>query len=151
MNRVRDYIQFVICFVGIGYMVLWPLTAHDVRIALFSVASSCHAPAVRLIAVSCQSSHWLRLTPGLDLLGLASAVCVLVRLVLRCLVRWRYLAATGALSADARPDDGSLDLAVRRGTVDRIVALLRRSTSPPAPPPRPVRPRNHFGLRGAPD
>ncbi len=33
MNRVKDYVQFAVWFVGLGYMALWPLTAHDHGIA----------------------------------------------------------------------------------------------------------------------
>ncbi|MBI1202151.1 MAG: hypothetical protein GC182_06530 [Rhodopseudomonas sp.] len=144
MHRVKDYIRFVICFIGIGYMVLWPLTAHDVRIALIGTASSCDGHAVRWIAMTCRSSSWLHLTPGLDLLGLASAVCVLLRLVLRHLLRWRHTSATSISSADTLAEETP-----PQDAVGRIAALLRR-TAPP-PPPRTVQPRNHFGLRGAPD
>ncbi|MDO8878702.1 MAG: hypothetical protein Q8M24_17485 [Pseudolabrys sp.] len=59
MNRVREYIKFAVCFSGLGYIVLWPLTAHDA----------------------------LHLSPGLHLAGMTSSAWVLFTLVLRPLRR----------------------------------------------------------------
>ncbi len=59
MNRVRDYINFAVCFSGLGYIVLWPLTAYDA----------------------------LHLSPGLHLAGMMASAFVMISLVLRPLRR----------------------------------------------------------------
>lgn len=59
MNRVGEYIRFAVGFSGLGYLVLWPLTAHDV----------------------------LHLSPGLHLAGMMSSACVVIGLALRPLRR----------------------------------------------------------------
>ncbi len=41
MNRVKEYMQFAVWFVGLGYMALWPLTAHDNGIATLGAALIC--------------------------------------------------------------------------------------------------------------
>jgi hypothetical protein len=38
MNRVKDYVQFAVRFVGLGYLALWPVTAHDNGIAALGAA-----------------------------------------------------------------------------------------------------------------
>jgi hypothetical protein len=65
MNRVWDYIGFVIWFAGLGYIVMWLVGSTD---------------------------H-LTLPPGLHTLGVAAAMLVPVRLVL-CAVRRRRAAAS---------------------------------------------------------
>ncbi len=54
MNRVLDYMGFALWFLGLGYMALWPLTAHDA----------------------------LYLSPGLHLVGMLASVWVLAGLAL---------------------------------------------------------------------
>lgn len=61
MNRVRDYMGFALWFLGLGYMALWPLTAHDA----------------------------VHLSPGLHLVGTVASVWVVAGLALRPIRRWR--------------------------------------------------------------
>ncbi len=83
MNRVRDYMGFALWFLGLGYMALWPLTAHDA----------------------------LHLSPGSHLVGMLAAAWVVAGLALRPIRRWRRSRAAvndrvsfGALSPrTARP------------------------------------------------
>ena len=78
MNRVKDYIQFAVCFAGVGYIVLWPLTAHDSAIAASTASLICGGdfPGDAI----CRLPHPLTLSPGLHLLGLVSALAVCARL-----------------------------------------------------------------------
>lgn len=55
MNRVKDYIRFAVWFSGLGYIALWPLTAHGA----------------------------LHLSPGLHLAGMMASACVVICSVLR--------------------------------------------------------------------
>jgi hypothetical protein len=103
MNRVWDYIGFAVWFAGLGYIVMW----------LFG------------------SSDHLVLSPGLHAIGVAAAMFVPVRLVLRA-VGARWLAAQTAI----RPR--------------KPAAVLRLSQRKPAYRHRPVKPRSQFGLRGVP-
>ena len=109
MNRVWEYISFVIWFLGLGYIVMWPLASTD---------------------------H-VTLSPALHLIGVASAVFIAVRLVLRAIARWRRTAAGRADAASA--------LAARNS--DAGLGPPRRKPARPLPT---VKPRNHFGLRGMP-
>ena len=129
MNRVRDYFGFATWFLGLGYIVLWPLTAHDDGLALLDFLSVCdrHFVVAELI---CASHGALQLSPGLHLVGMVAAAGVLLGLLLRPIRRWLRT----------------------RATVNRLGSMLpRRHTARRAPPPRRyVKPRSQFGLRGAP-
>src|SRR5665213_3297154 len=95
MDRVKDYVQFAVCFVGLGYIVLWPLTVHDGDMAMLGSAAFCGGPSATLVAFICRPSHALALSPGLHLIGFLSAGAG----VLHCRVgRWRRL---------LRADDGA--------------------------------------------
>lgn len=76
MNRVGEYIRFVMWFMGLGYAVLWPFTAYD-------------GLGVRL-----------QLSPGLHLVGMLAAsgvaICLLLCPFLR---RWRRARVTGAAAS----------------------------------------------------
>ncbi len=104
MNRVWDYIGFAVWFAGLGYIVMWLLGSSD-RLAL---------------------------SPGLHVIGVAAAMFVPVRLLLR-VARRRRNAAQSAV----RPRQPAV--------------VLRPPSHRPAQPYRPVKPRSHFGLRGMPD
>ena len=75
MNRVWDYAGFVVWFMGLGYVVMWLIGAHEFRM----------------------------LAPAFHLVGLASATFVVVRLLLLAIARWRVpfsvARATGAARA----------------------------------------------------
>lgn len=137
MNRVRDYGNFAVWFVGLGYMALWPLCSPDANGRPFGASLFCHDVA-GVLNLLCNSEHPLRLPAGLQMLGLLSAVFVVLRLLVRAARRSRRAAVTPSVD---------------------ISALLARlpATSPPPPcrkrparPQHPVRPRSQFGLRGAP-
>lgn len=115
MNRVGEYIRFAVCFSGVGYLVLWPLTAHGDGFAALGLSFVCGQPFA-LAEFVCGSRPALHLSPGLHLAGMMSSTCVLICLVLRPLRRWR-----GRAAGERAPT-----------------------------PRRYVRPRSHFGLRGAP-
>ena len=79
MNRVGEYIRFVMWFMGLGYAGLWPFTAYDVT-----------GLGVRL-----------QLSPGLHLVGMLAASGVLICLLLRSLRHlWRRARAR---AVDAAP------------------------------------------------
>jgi hypothetical protein len=104
MTRVWDYISFTIWFAGLGYIVMWLLG----------------------------SPHHLVLPPALHAIGVAAAVLVPVRLLLRIVKRRR--AAAGAVLA----------------VPPHRVAVLRPPRRKASYPVRTVKPRSHFGLRGVP-
>jgi hypothetical protein len=125
MNRVRDYLQFAVCFAGIGYIVLWPLTAHEGAIAGLEASMICGG---RLLTDAiCRLPQPLTLSPGLHLIGFVSALAVVAHCILRRLMRLR-----------APPAD-----AARVVSRPAMAAALREK-------PRPVKPRRQFGLRGVP-
>lgn len=135
MNRVTDYIRFAILFVGLGYIVLWPLTAHDDAIAALDMSLLC-GPLLGTEHLICRPENALRLSPGLHLLGSLSAACVMVHVLLRQFHRARR----------ARAGQG-----VTLASAARVESTLAHlSAGRPAPPCRAVKPRAHFGLRGVP-
>jgi hypothetical protein len=142
MNRVKDYVQFATSFVGIGYLALWPVTAHDNDIAALVMTFIGGSHSLASMNAICVSPHALRLSPGLHLIGAMSAACVIVRLLMR---QWRHWRRHGLAPAHGAAGEGSP--AVGLGVV-RWPAKLRRPLAPP--PLRSVRPRRQFGLRGAP-
>jgi hypothetical protein len=77
-------------------------------------------------------SEQLMLSPGLHAAGMGAAMFVPVRLLMRAVSR-RRLAAQNA----PHPRNPA--------------AVLRTPRHKPAYPYRPVKPRNHFGLRGRPE
>ncbi len=138
MNRVKDYFRFTVWFVGLGYVALWALTAHGNGVGAIAAAALCgQSPAP--IDLICASVPALRLSPGLHLLGQMSAFCVFVRILLRPLRRFRIVQKDGDAPGPSAPP----------APVARLPGIHRRKHKP-APPPRTVRPRRHFGLRGAP-
>lgn len=142
MNRVRDYIQFAVWFVGLGYIVLWPLTARDNDIAKLSAYWACGDEPSEQVNWLCNPSHALHLSPGLHLVGLMSAICVIARVLMHRLCRSR------------RPPGAE---ATAPAIASRIPMLLQRPARAPQParqeprsPVRSVRSRKYFGLRGVP-
>ena len=82
MNRVKDYLQFAIRFVGLGYIVLWPLTAHDVGITALEAQVVCGGGFFGAPGMNCAASHSIQLSPGLHLLGLVAVICLVAQLLL---------------------------------------------------------------------
>ena len=134
MNRVGEYIRFATWFSGLGYMVLWPMTAQDDGIAAVSFA--CGQPFAQSFAIAdfiCGPRAGLHLSPGLHLAGMMSSAFVVACLALRPLLRRRARAAGKGAQ-----------------TLPAIIHLRIGKKSAPPPPHRYVRPRSHFGLRNAP-
>jgi hypothetical protein len=133
MDRVRAYINFAVWFIGLGYIVLWPLTVHDSGIATLEASFICGGRSFAQLDMLCNPAYPLRLSPGLHLVGLVSVVCIVLRLLLRQVRRSRR----------------ALIALTPRTLATRIPAALR-SRKKPVCPPRLIKPRKHFGLRGIP-
>jgi len=132
-NRVGDYCRFAVRFVGLGYIVLWPLATPDP----FGLAGYCRRDAP-LWHFFCHWPHLLNLTPGLHLIGIFCTGVLGVHLLLRAAAHWRR--------ARARRADAALAFNARLPA-----ALMRTPQRPPFRAPlRKVKPRSHFGLRAAP-
>ena len=120
---------------GLGYIVLWPLTSPDFSGKPFGASIFCHDGSPSLLDLFCNSAHPLMLPPALHVIGFLSAVFVTVRLLFLAVKRSRRAAGGKAIDASTR-----------------MPVVLppppRRQT--PTRPPRPVKPRTHFGLRGMP-
>ncbi len=130
MNRVQDYFGFAMWFLGLGYIALWPLTAHDDGVALLDMLSVCGRQSV-IAELICASHGEMHLSPGLHLVGVLAVAGVILGLAGRPIRRWLRLRATA------------------RGRLGALVP--RRYSNRRAPPPRRfVKPRSQFGLRGAP-
>jgi hypothetical protein len=137
MNRIKDYVCFAICFVGLGYIALWPVTSPDLGGRPFGAALFCRDTPLGALDFLCHSALPLQLPPNLHVLGFLSALFVTVRLLLRALKRSRR-----AAGADAA------DLSARVPRMPDAVAPPPRQK--PLRLPRPVKSRTHFGLRGMP-
>jgi hypothetical protein len=127
MNRIKDYSGFAAWFLGLGYLVLWPITADEFGGVSFGASILCREGAAQWLGLLCNAASALRLPPGLHLLGFMSALYVAARVLADTVRRSRHasLSATSpALHADAPPP------------------------RKPRPPRRYVKPRTQFGLRG---
>ena len=137
MNRIKDYTCFAACFAGLGYIVLWPITANELNGEAFGASILCRDGSFGLMDFVCSSSHPLRMAPGLHAIGFMSAIFVTTRLLLSAVKRSRravrarrsVAASASASSAVEIPDE--LPPA-------RKLRLPRYA----------VKPRTHFGLRG---
>ncbi len=135
MDRCREYFGFTVWFAGIGYAVLWPLTADGDSGRLFGASVVCGRSSGGMMAALCHLPHLLTLPIGLHVLGFVAAALVAVRLLCRVLRRlWPRCTFI--------PVE---ELAARLPSV-----LSGRSRRKPARPVRPAKPRAHFGLRGVP-
>lgn len=132
MNRIKDYSCFAACFVGLGYIVLWPITANEMGGEAFGASIFCRDGSFGLMDFVCSSSQPLRMAPGLHAIGFMSAIFVTTRLLLSAVKRSRRAvrARRSASAAVQTPDEPPPP---------------RRK---PLPPYRPMKPRTHFGLRG---
>jgi hypothetical protein len=127
MKLVRDYLGFAILFAGIGYMVLWPLTAGGNDMP-FGGSYVCNSHALSVI---CDLDQPLTLPPALHVLGAISAMVVIGQLAWRVLRRLWRPAGVGTATPDPRVS-ALVDPRARRST-------MRIS--------RQVTPRREFGLR----
>jgi len=130
MKRVQEYLGFAVWFVGIGYVVLWPL-ASSADGTPFGGSFVCGTGA---LAVLCDFEHPLTLPLGLHVLGALSAMAMIGQLSCRTLRRLRWPAGFNAVASGPRPP----------AAIDR---LSGRSTLRVA---RRIKPRSEFGLRRTP-
>lgn len=137
MNRIKDYAGFIGWFAGLGYIVLWPVTAADLAGKPFGASLLCNDGASGLTDYLCNSAHPFVLPSGLHAIGCLSAVFVTTRLLTHAVRRTRRVVGKGA----------------RLGA---SIAVPNSAAVAPPPPRRPapirpsVKPRSHFGLRGVP-
>jgi hypothetical protein len=139
MNRFRDYLGFAVQFVGLGYVVLWPLSTPG-RGDLFGAPLLCGGRVADAVDVVCGMPHPLRLGVGLHAVGALCAVLATLHLLVRAVGRAR--SRRGAVADGAAVPPAAI--AVEAGAKPR----LRRRRMPP--PHKAVPPRSHFGLRGLP-
>jgi hypothetical protein len=136
MNRIKDYTGFTAWFVGLGYIVLWPVTSSDLGGQPFGASMVCRDNAPELLDFMCNSAHPLSMPAGLHALGFMSAIFVTSRLLVSGVKRSRQ--------------------AVKRRTSVSSLPAVQKLDEPVPPPRRPqprrstVKPRTHFGLRGVP-
>jgi hypothetical protein len=129
MNRIKDYTCFATCFTGIGYIVLWPITAGEFGGAPLAASMLCHGGSAGWPGSLCDWAHPLRLPPGLHALGAVSALLAAARLLV-CLYKRSRRRASPALALQVVQD------------------------APPPAPRKPraplpwIKPRSQFGLRG---
>jgi len=137
MNRVRDYINFAVKFVGLGYIVLWPLSSVGASGELFGAAFVCGGRLGAAVGHLCRMPHPLGLSLGLHVVGAVFAVLALAHLAAQTL-----RARRGATQGGRPPDVAPAAL---------LKAMKARLRFRPLPPPRKLaRPRKEFGLRGVP-
>lgn len=134
MGRLRDYIGFAVWFAGLGYIVMWPLASTGDG-APFGAALLCAGADSGLLDVLCHAARPLSLPLSLHVLGAVSAVAVTVQALRFGLRRARRLRAGAAPQRIVvhGPDAG------RKPPPQVMLHRLPR-----------VKPRRHFGLRGAP-
>ena len=59
MNRIKDYSRFAACFVGLGYIVLWPITANEMDGEAFGASIFCRDGSFGLMDFMCSSPYSL--------------------------------------------------------------------------------------------
>lgn len=141
MNRIKDYSRFAVCFAGLGYIVLWPLSTPGAGGDLFGASLLCGGGAFAPLDWLCHAPHPLRLSPALHAVGLLSAAFVVARFSLRGLRRLRLRRKPVAAVAAVEAPTPAVHLPAKTSR-----PRLRK----PMGAPRPVKPRAHFGLRGLP-
>ena len=138
MDRLKEYCSFAVRFAGIGYLPLWPLTSNGPGGDLFGASLLCGGTPPALLAGLdwlCRTPHPFTLSPALHALGAASACFVFFCLLCRGLRQLRRLRRRPATASIRIPE-----------------SLMSEACAPrPRPlvlPPRAIKPRTHFGLRG---
>jgi len=147
MDRVKDYICFIVWFVGLSYVALWPMAVPDVVMSWLwpeaPISRGCGGLSVVSLRELCQVHAAATLSPGLHFIGLLAAFWVTVRLMALLMLRLaRALLPRGATHPSP--------LARFPAALRRLLAVLTWRRCRPAPPPRYVPPRREFGLRGPP-
>lgn len=134
MNRPRECCAFAIRFCGLGYMALWPFSSPDESGHLFGAAYLCGEHGFALLDLLCDVPHPLRLSPALHVLGVISALAVIIHGALRALRRRRRARAAA-----------TIDAAILAARIPALRDVPTRQR--PQRPQRPVKPRPQFGLR----
>jgi len=137
MNRIREYTGFAIGYLGLGYIVLWPLSGADHSGQPFGASLVCGDTSWLLLDFICHSEHRLQMSPSLHALGLMSTSLVTLRVLFYALKRTRRAVIPPAVD------------------ISMMLARLPKMNSPPRrtrPPAQRavVKPRAQFGLRGVP-
>ena len=131
MNRTKDYVTFTAWFAGLGYIVLWPMTAADLGGQPFGASVFCRDSSAAVLDALCNTERMLTMPAGLHAIGFLSAVYVTTRLLWSAIKRSRRGAPARAPSLGAQNPE---------------------AITPPRRKPQPqrliVKPRTHFGLRG---
>ena len=141
MNRLKDHFCFAVRYVGMGYVVLWPVST-PAGGDLFGAPLLCTGGSARAFDFLCAMPHPLQLGLGLHVAGTLCALAAVLHLLARAIVRAkrrRQPALPGAAEAAAP---------VRAAVPAR--PRLRPGRRPMPPPRKQVEPRTHFGLRGVP-
>jgi hypothetical protein len=137
MNRAREYINFAVKFVGLGYIVLWPLSVTSTSGNVFGAALVCGSGPGAAVDPLCRLPHLFRLSLGLHVVGALFAVLAVLHLAVQ---------AVRAARAQRKPNGVA--------TTDSAFPVKRKQPRfrlRPLPPPRKFgRPRKEFGLRGVP-
>lgn len=89
MERIKDYAGFIGWFIGLGYIVLWPITAADLGGKPFGASIFCRDSAPSLKDFLCNSAHPLQLPASLHAIGFLAAIFVTVRLLRHVIRRTR--------------------------------------------------------------
>jgi hypothetical protein len=131
MNRLKDYAGFAGWFAGLGYILLWPVTATELGGKPFGASIICHDDGPSLMDFLCHSGHPLELPLGLHALGFLSVLFVTAKLFAHAVRRTRRTAGKSA-------------------GPENLAAFAPPPPCKPRPMCQPVKPRTHFGLRGVP-
>lgn len=138
MNRARDYINFAVKFVGLSYVVLWPVSVTGTSGNVFGAAVVCGGRLGAAMDHLCRLPHLLRLNLGLHFVGAVFAVLAVLHIAARTVRSRRPPSVGGAAAATA-------------ASVAAVKPKMTRFRFRPLPPPRKLGgPRKEFGLRGVP-
>ena len=147
MDRVKDYICFIVWFVGLSYVALWPMAVPNVVMSWLlpegQLSRGCDGLSVVSLREFCQVHAAAALSPGLHLIGMLAAFWVTARLMALVVLRLARALLPQVASNKLPPE--RFRVALRQ----RLIALTSRRWRH-AQPPRYVPPRREFGLRGPP-
>jgi len=147
MDRVKDYICFIVWFVGLSYVALWPMAVPDMVIHWLStgepIARGCGGLSIGSLRELCQVHAAAALSPGLHLIGMLAAFWVTARLMALLILMVTRVLLWRAVIDPLAP-------ARFRAALRRPLMLLTSRRWRRPQPPRYVPPRREFGLRGPP-
>jgi hypothetical protein len=133
LHRLRDYLGFIVWFAGLGYIVIWPLAASGNGGLPFGAAVLCTGVTSGVLELLCHSVHPSALPLPFHVLGALSVIAISFKVLHYGLSRaWRGHAGVARLAATRAPGAAAAPLP------PSVLRSLPR-----------VKPRSHFGLRGA--